>query len=47
MSQEYITGKIAWTNAKLEKMGKYYVSHNAKYLHRVWTYITITAFILI
>lgn len=47
MSQEYITGKAAWTNVKLEKMGKYYVSNNAKHLHRAWTHIAITAFILI
>lgn len=46
MSQEYVTGKAACTNVKLEKIGKYYVSNNAKHLHSLWTYIPITAFIV-
>lgn len=46
MSQENVTGKAAWTNVKLEKMGKYYVSNNAKHLHSLWTYIAISVFIL-
>lgn len=46
MSQEYVTGKAAWTNVKLEKIRKYYVSNKAKHLHSLWTYVAITTFIL-
>lgn len=46
MSQEYATGKAAWTNVKLDKIGKYYVLNNANHLRSLWTYIATTAFIL-
>lgn len=32
MSQEYATGKAAWTNVKLEKIGKNYVPNNTNHL---------------